>query len=264
MDKGRLLRDPFREVDTFTYDNIESRVSPDNQFSFLFSHSREVSMMAYECLFTLTENNETIVDNFEPLTAIAEYYSCWKPDSTAFALALSRFAFGYLLVKVPSLELGFIRVFNPYPLEVAFIGESFRISYKDESVRLTNSTATFMGGEMEIPKKIYTKPKDIVIDLNDIVFYPRTGLNRLEELTDNQPLYNLELIEEGFREFKGVFPQNTKQIYNTRQLDVYQLEAFAEYGDAVSQTWLDEIKTKTNGDYSPWDNVFDYLGFLER
>jgi hypothetical protein len=208
-------------------------------------------MMAYECLFTLTENNETIIDNFEPLTAIAEYYSCWKGDSSIFALALSRFAFGYLLVKVPSMELGFIRVFNPYPLEVAFIGESFRISYKDESVRVTNSTATFMGGEMEIPKKIYTKPKDIVIDLNEIIFYPRIELNRLEELTANQPLYNLKLIGEGFREFKGVFPQNTKQIYNTRQLDVYQLEAFAEYGDAYIINSLGHVAcfSRNNSNY---------------
>jgi hypothetical protein len=264
MDKDRLLRDPFRKVEWFTYDTIRSRVSPNSKFSLLFSHSREGSMMNYECLFTLTENSESIIDNFEPLTAIADYYSCWKADSTVFALALSRFAFGYLLVKVPSLELGFIRVFNPYPLEVAFIGESFRISYKDDSVRLTNSMATFKAGETEIPKKIYTKPKDVVIDLNDINFYSRVELDRLGELTADQPLYNLELIEDGFREFKGIYPQNTKQIYNTRQLEIYHLEAFAEYGDPVSVAWIDEIRAKTNGDYSRWDKVYDYLGFLQR
>lgn len=86
----------------------------------------------------------------------------------------------------------------------------------------------------------------------------------LEELTKSARQFRLDPIDSGFREFKGVFPQSTKQIYNTRQLEVYHLEAFAEYGDEQSAEWLKAIKDKTKDKYNKWEKVTNYLGLQQR
>ena len=108
------------------------------------------------------------------------------------------------------------------------------------------------------------KPNDLTFDLAELNFHTRQKLNDLTKLIKSDKEYNLQLIDGGYNEFNGVYPQNTKQVYNTRQLEVYQLEAFAEYGDKKSQEWLDLIKRKTNNKYNRWTKVFDYIGYHER
>jgi len=76
--------------------------------------------------------------------------------------------------------------------------------------------------------------------------------------------YRLEPIDGGFREFKGVYTQTTMDKYNTLQLEVYQLEAFAEYSDTQSQEWLEAMIKKTKGKYSKWEKVSNYLGIQRR
>ena len=108
------------------------------------------------------------------------------------------------------------------------------------------------------------KPNDLTFDIAELVFYPRQRRNDLTSLIESDKEYNLQLIDGGYNKFEGVFPQNTKQVYNTRQLEIYQLEAFAEYGDKKSQEWLEMIKRKTNNKYNRWTKVSDYIGFLKR
>jgi hypothetical protein len=129
---------------------------------------------------------------------------------------------------------------------------------------LTNSTQTIGGGVLEIPNKKMIKPNDLTFDLGELIFYRRQQLNDFTKLIKSDKEYNLQLVDGGYNEFKGLFPQNTKQVYNTRQLEIYQLEAFAEYGDKKSQEWLELIKQKTNNNYNRWTKVFNYIGFLER
>jgi len=153
---------------------------------------------------------------------------------------------------------------NPAPLDISFNKETFIIKYNNEQFELSNSTQTYKGGMLEIPSKKYIKPKAIEFDSKELIFYPRIQLADLKELKKSDKEYNLQLIDGGYNEFKGVFPQNTKQVYNTRQLEIYQLEAFAEYGDKKSQEWLGLIKQKTNNKYNRWTKVSDYIGFIER
>ena len=77
-------------------------------------------------------------------------------------------------------------------------------------------------------------------------------------------VYNHELIDGGFNEFHGTLPQDTVTGYNGRAFEVYQLQAFAEYGDKISQYWLDEIKRKTNNNYNISHRVSDYIGQRRR
>ena len=220
-------------------------------------------MMAYEGLFTLLDDNDTIIEKFEPLTAISEKLCCWTDNSNYFAVAVGHSPSGYLIVRVPALDFAFIKMVNPY-LDISFSNNKFIVGYSDEQIALTNSSQTLGGGVLEIPTKTMIQPDDLTFDLSDLTFYPRQKLTDLTKIIKSDKEYNLQLIDGGYNEFKGVFPQNTKQVYNTRQLEVYQLEAFAEYGDKKSQEWLEMIKRKTDNKYNRWTKVSDYIGFLQR
>ena len=244
--------------------SVDFVFSPNQKFKVAFSHFQEIRMGSYEGLFTLLDNNDCIIDLFEPITAINSNLCCWTENSIYFALSVRHFISGYFIVRLPELDFAFIKMINPYPIDISFEGDKFIISYNNNQVALSNSTQTFGGGTLEIPSKKYIKPKDLNFDLKNLIFYSRQQLNDLVKLTKAHKEYNLELIDAGFNEFKGVFPKNTKQVYNTRQLEIYQLETFAEYGDKKSQEWLELIKQKTNNNYNKWTKVSEYIGFHER
>lgn len=243
--------------------HVDYVVSPDKKFKIAFSHFQEIRMATYEGLFTLLDDNESIIEKFEPLTAINSRLCSWTDNSTYFAVATGHSLSGFLIVRVPQLDFSFIKVANPY-LDISFHSDKFVIGYSDEQVALTNSTQTIGGGVLEIPTKTMKKPNDLTFDLSGLTFYPRRNLNDLINLIKPNKEYNLQLIDGGYNEFKGVFPQNTKSVYNTRQLEIYQLEAFAEYGDKKSKEWLEMIKQKTGSNYNRWTKVSDYIGFLKR
>jgi hypothetical protein len=243
--------------------HVDYVVSPDKKLKIAFSHFQEIRMMTYEGLFTLLDDKDNIIDKLEPLTAIDSKLCCWTDDSTYFAVATGHFSLGYLIVKLPELNFAFIKMVNPY-LDISFYKDKFLVGYSDEQVALTNSTQTIGGGVLEIPNKKMIKPNDLTFDLGELIFYRRQQLNDFTKLIKSDKEYNLQLIDGNYNEFKGLFPQNTKQVYNSRQLEIYQLEAFAEYGDKKSQEWLEMIKHKTGNRYNRWTKVSDYIGFLER
>ena len=243
--------------------HVEFVVSPDKKFKIAFSHFQEIRMLIFEGLFTLLDEFDTIIEKFEPLTAISQNLCCWKNDSTYFAVGVGRSPSGYLIVKLRQLDFSFIKIANPY-LDISFHKDKFVVSYNDEQVALTNSTQTFGGGVLEIPNKNMIKPSDLTFDLSDLAFYPSSQLKDLSNLFKSDREYNLQLIDGGYNEFKGIFPQSTKQVYNNRQFEIYQLEAFAEYGDKKSQEWLEMIKNKTQNNYNRWTKVSDYIGFIKR
>jgi len=244
-------------------DYVHYVASPDKKFKIAFSHFVEIRMSTYEGLFTLLDDNDTIIEKFEPLTVVSERLCCWTDDSTYFAVAIGHSPSGYFIARLPELDFTFIKMTNPY-LDISFLKDKFVVGYNDEQVALTNSTQTFGGGVLEIPSKTMIKPNDLTFDLSVLTFYSRRQIKDIPNLIRLDKEYNLPLIDGGYNEFKGVFPQNTKQVYNTRQLEIYQLEAFAEYGDKKSQEWLELIKQKTNNKYNRWTKVSDYLGFLQR
>ena len=244
-------------------EHVDYVVSSDKKFKVAFSHFQEIRMSTYEGLFSLLDGSDVIIEKFEPLTAINSRLCCWTVDSTYFAVAVGHSPSGYLIVRLPEIDFAFIKMVNPY-LDISFHGEKFLVGYDDEQVALTNSTQTFGGGVLEIPSKTMIKPNDLTFNLSELTFYPRQKFNDFTNLIKFDREYNLQLIDGGYKEFKGVFPQNTKQVYNTRQLEIYQLEAFAEYGDKKSQEWLDMIKRKTGNNYNRWTKVSDYIGFLQR
>ena len=263
MDISKFLRQPIKDTTWVDMQHVDYIVSPDKKFKIAFSHFQEIRMSTYEGLFTLLDDKDTIIEKFELLTAINEKLCCWTNDSTYFAVATGHSPSGYLIVKLPELDFAFIKIVNPY-LDIAFKKDKFLVGYSDRQVAVTNSTQTYSGGVLEIPNKKMIKPKDLMFGLGELIFYQQKQLGNVTELIKSDKEYNLQLIDGGYNEFKGIFPQNTKQVYNTRQFEIYQLEAFADYGDKKSQEWLEMIKQKTGDNYNRWTKVSDYIGFLKR
>ena len=54
---------------------------------------------------------------------------------------------------------------------------------------------------MQIPTKVYLKPKDIEIPFDEVIFFPRKDLQNLKSLTQNDKEYRLDAIDGGYREF---------------------------------------------------------------
>lgn len=261
---SRFVRKPLGDLTWVDIENVYYSISPDKTYKIAFSHFQETTMGSYEGLFSLLNAEDRIIDNFEPLTASNPDHCCWTEDSNYFVVSTIRYLSGYLILKLPELEFAFIKMINPAPLEISLANKTLTITYNDKQVLLANSNQTYKGGILEIPSKKRLKPEDLHFELKNIPFYSRSKLANLEILTISDPQYRLDLIDGVFNEFNGKFPQNTKQIYNTRELEIYQLEAFAEYGDKKSQEWLDLIKQKTNNNYNRWTKVWQYIGFLER
>jgi hypothetical protein len=264
MDASKLFRNPLTDQKWNEPGDVTFVPSPDGKYKIAFSHFFEVRMTLYHGLFNLLDSSDNILDGFEPFVTIGSQYCWWNNTSTLFALGVAAFRYGYLLIHLPESNVAFVKVPDPFPLNISLTENALILSYDESSLSLKNSTETFRGGPLEIPTKIYLKPKDIEIPLGSVRFFPRFELNNLEALTKNNTEYRLDPMDGGFREFKGVFPETTKDVYNTRQLEVYQLEAFAEYGDKQSQEWLEAIRTKTKGKYSKWEKVSNYLGIQKR
>ncbi|MDO3628482.1 LEA type 2 family protein [Mucilaginibacter sp. BT774] len=266
MDTSKLLRRPLKVENMFGVDTetTQSVISPDKKSKVVFSHSQEIRMGSYEHLFSLLDSDDNLIDNFEPLIAISNH-CCWKPDSSYFGLAI-RFEkiYGFLLIHWPSLNFTFIKVFNPYPLDISFKNHDFVISYNDQQVAAANTSQLFGGGTTELPYKKYFKPADILFNLAELKFYSRDRLEDIPDIIESDKEYKFDLIDGGFNEFHGTFPQDTITGYNRRAFEVYQLEAFAAYGDKVSKFWLEEIQRKTNNKYNKWNKVSDYIGHRRR
>jgi hypothetical protein len=244
-------------------DYVQYVVSPDKKFKIALSHFQEIRMSTYEGLFTLLSDNDKIIEKFEPLTVVSERLCCWTDNSRYFAVAVGHYPPGYLIVRVPELDFAFIKMTNPY-LDIKFQEDKLLVGYSDEHVAVTNSTQTLGGGDLEIPSKTMIRLNDLTFHLSDLTFYPRQKFSEMTKIIKSDKEYNLQLIDGGYNKFKGTFPQNTKQVYNTRQFEIYQLEALAEYGDKQSQEWLELIKLKTGNKYNRWTKVSDYIGFLQR
>jgi len=264
MDASKLFRKPLTDQKWNDPGNVTIVPSPDGQYKIIFSHFFEVRMTLYHGLFNLLDSRNNILDRFEPLVAYGSQNCCWNDTSTLVALGIASYGYGYLFMQLPEKKVAFVKVPDPFPLNISLTETALILSYDEYSLSMKNSTQTFGGGPLEIPTKYYLKPKDIEIQLGSVRFFPRFELNNLEVLTKNDMEYRLDPIDGGFREFKGVFPETTKDVYNTRQLEVYQLEAFAEYGDKQSQEWLEAIRAKTKGKFSKWEKVSNYLGIQRR
>jgi hypothetical protein len=267
MDTSKLLRLPLKDENIFGVDKetIKSIISPNKEFKVVFSHFHEMRMGFYESLFSLLDSQDNTVDKFEPLKAISNNYCCWSDDSKYFTLAI-RFerTYGYFIVHLPSLDFALVKIFNPYPLDISFRNHAFVIAYNDRQICAANTNQLFGGGTTALPYKKYFKPTDLLFNLPDLKFNSRDRLQDIATITESDKEYRHDLIDGGFNEFNGSFPQDTISGYNGRAFEVYQLEAFAEYGDKISKFWIEEIQRKTNNKYNRWNKVSDYIGHRTR
>lgn len=188
MDVSKLLRKTIKDTTWVDMQHVDYVVSPDKKYKIAFSHFQEIRMSTYEGLFTLLDDNDTIIEKFEPLTAISNGLCCWTRDSNYFAVAVGHSPSGYLIVRLPEIDFAFIKMVNPY-LHISFNGDKFFVGYSDEQVALANSTQTFGGGILEIPTKTMIKPNELTFDLLDLSFIQENNLTTLQTLLN--PVKNI-------------------------------------------------------------------------
>ena len=134
MDITKLFRRPLTDRKWDVPGEISFARSPNNKYAIVFSHFFEIRMSTYRGLFNLLDESNNVIDGFEPLTTYGTNTSYWNDESTMFVIAIDQFNYGYFFVKVPELEFAFIKVPNPYPLDVCFENNLFVLSYNDNSL----------------------------------------------------------------------------------------------------------------------------------
>jgi hypothetical protein len=192
---SRLKRKLLGDLTWVDMEKVYYSISPDKTYKIAFSHFREFRMGSYEGLFSLLNDDDKIIDNFETLTADNSNHCSWTADSTYFTLSTCRYLSGYLIIKLPELDFAFIKMANPTPLDINFENHTLIQSYNNDQLLLTNSVQTVGGGILEIPSKKSLKPNDLHFDLNNIPFYQRPKLENLETLTSMDTQYRLDLID---------------------------------------------------------------------
>lgn len=200
---------------------------------------------------------------FEPKVLTAASMVCaWSPNSRYCVIgAQHRRELLYLVLDTKESTFAFIPMKALYPLEVTFLSSSgLKIQAHAVTLNAMNSTVTFGAGPAQFPCKRYKSETPLMFKLSELSFRDMADLNRLGALLKRKKKYSLAILRDGFHPFSGKPPVSTTQKFNTRQMEVFHLELFAEYGDATAKAWLREVKRLSNGKFSRCDKVTKYLG----
>jgi hypothetical protein len=81
-------------------------------------------------------------------------------------------------------------------------------------------------------------------------------LDDFKKIENEVEQLDLKPIDNGWRTFKGTFPQTT-------DVQVWDLKKFADYGDKQSSEWLNELY-KVTTDPNLWIKTSDYIGHKTR
>jgi hypothetical protein len=130
-----------------------------------------------------------------------------------------------------------------------------------------NSQAVFGGGKAECPVQRFKAPEDARVDISALKWHARDELSKIAQLSEESPVIEMTAVADGFFPFSGKFPSSTTDVFNGRQLEVFQLEAFSAYGDKQSQAWLAEIQKDVGAArwaQARWSPVSKYLGSKKR
>lgn len=234
--------------------------SHDKRYSIILTHCWEWAKDCDCFLFALIDEKEQILENFEPL--VSRRHILWSQNSRYVIIPVGQSNSGFLIYDVQESTFGLIKFKRIGLIDISTTENEIVLGYPASQIKSLNDATLFGGGENGLPRKKYLKPEDLSIPFDKIKLHTKSSLATIFDI--EKTLYSLEPIENGFHEFNGRLPSNTKDGFNRREFQVYQLEAFAEYGDEQSIKWLNEIIKKTSNNYSRWKNVSEYIGFKKR
>lgn len=254
----KYLREPFRNIKGDFQKELKIFPSPDKEKNIVISHCWEYRMGANVCLFHLTDNKMKIIEDFTPHTTYGKIK--WAEDSNTVAITIGESQKGILIMHIELMEFSLVKT-NCIDFEIE--KGILKLIIPQDQIDLLNSDKLYGGGISELPRIKYIKPADITIEIASLIYYQKNQLKHIFELNKEEKI-NLAPINSGFWEFIGKLPQNTYDGFNGREFEVYQLEAFARFGDQQSMKWLDEIKSMTDKRYDIGWPVSYYLGKRER
>jgi len=237
---NKLLREPFAGMaERLFWGNTEYLDSPNERFYLTFSHFVEPRMCATICLFNLIDKQDKIVEKFEPLVAVGIGNNVhWSDNSKYFSIPIIQTNLdngGYFIYDIEDKKFATIPVGHIWVLDSLLTDTFFEIAYRDDQIPYRNENE-------DHPTKIFLKPENIKIKLNELNWYQIDEINNFEQIYKSKQVIEFNLVDKGFRIFNGEFPLSTDR----RILDI---EKFAEYGDEQSKIWIDEINELTNGGY---------------
>ena len=255
-----LIREPYRTFSGVIWEEVRYHVSPNKKYVLVVSHCWEYRNGCNACLFHLLDDSGSIIEDFNPHTT--QGIVRWSDDSHFLGIVTSHLINrGVLIMDLVRHQFTFVRSrcnhFN-------FNDSTLIFTIPEREIELTNSDSLVGGGKSSLPRVKFLKPPDVIIQLSSLPFYSKNELANICEVKNDVLEINLEPIKDGFWPFHGRFPQNTWDSFNGREFEVYQLEAFAKYGDEQSIKWLNEIKSMSNKRYESGWPVSYYLGKRER
>jgi hypothetical protein len=255
------------------HQKLKSFWSPDKKHKLIFSHSVEFSMGTCSWCVTLATKHK-ILHPFPP-SFIGKPYCAWSFDSRFFAVQISstlpvilvwncdKDCFAVINLQAPEGEMKFLKngdlvyEINDYGL--------------NESSEILNNVYTWEkeNGKPEWPLIRYKK-NSIKFKRSQLKFYPADEISNIKKIIKVQKQYQLNVAENGFLPFKSEAPQSTDHKINGKRLKIFQLEAFAKYGDHVCQKWLKAVRKKQDertaqgGNRSDHHTVVKYIGEQKR
>jgi hypothetical protein len=254
-----LLRPPVREGQYFE-DRLAEIPAPDGRFAVVTSHDWEPENGWWLCLFTLMDTKGSIVNRFEPLAGVPG--KClWSLDSRYFMIAAFANGYFYFIYDVTTERFALIRIANPYPLAATF--QSGHIVVAVEEEELKNANVGWDEEVQEVPLERYSASSPLAFRIQNLEFHSRSEQTKVPRMLASLREHNLEIYRDGLWPFHGQGPKATNQEFYGRQMEIFHLELFAEYGDETAKRWLAEVQRRSKGKYSKWDQVTKYLGELK-
>jgi len=157
---------------------------------------------------------------------------------------------GYFIYDIEEKRFATIPVGHIWVLESLLTDTFFEIAYRDDQIPYKNENEDY-------PTKVFLKPENIRISLDELMWYKLDEINDFEQIYKSKQVIAINLIDKGFRIFKGEFPLST-------DIKIWDIEQFAEYGDEQSKIWINELNETTNGNYDRWKKASKYIGKQKR
>lgn len=236
---------------------IIEQYSPERRHKLSFYDFEEPRMGLSICRFSSFNINTNESIEFLPLWAIGIGQSgfSWSENEDLFSIAVfnplqdNKITCAFFIYNIKKRLFAFIHFLNCYVLEGNCHDNLIEIEYREDQIpeRIEHN---------KYPTKEFSRPSNLKFQFSDLNWVDFKYLQGFNKINKNVTVHKFEPIDNGWRQFKGKFPQNT-------DITVWELEKFAEYGDVQSKEWLHEITDSTQA-INHWAKVSYYLGLKVR
>lgn len=226
--------------------------SPDRHYRISFYNPIEPKMGMNMSRFRLNVVQTTEITDFDPLWAVGWDGDgiSWDSNSRYFSLQICDPTNAFFIYDIPLQKFASVHFNNVWVLAGHCQNDYIEIEFRDDQVPERKE-------HNQYPTKNYSKPGNLIFRFVDLKWNKKDELQKFKDINKESIIFDLQPIDNGWREFKGKLPISTELI------TVWTLREFAKYGDLQSKEWLEEIQeniTDINFSYL----ASKYLGKRER